>query len=165
MSDLPVYIYNREFAAPLARVWKTWSDPELLAIWYGPGVETIIHSYDLRPGGTWLNEMKWGETSDYSRMDFTEVIPQERIVWNHASTDADWNVAPNQMMPDWPKTLLTTVTFKAQGDGCKVQLQQVPMDASDAEIACFAEMMGNMDKGWGSGFDLIEKLLASHTAG
>lgn len=159
MSDLPVYIYNREFSAPLAKVWRTWSDPDLLAIWYGPGIETVIHEFDLRAGGVWKNEMKMRGMSDYSRMDFIEVLPEEKLVWNHNSTDKDWAIAPNQMMPDWPKTFLTTVTFRAEGDATKVQLQQIPVDASEAEIACFTKMMSNMDHGWGAGFDLIETLL------
>lgn len=160
MSDLPVYVYNRVFSADLSTVWKAWTDPELLATWYGPGVETIIHEYDLRAGGVWKNEMKWGEHRDLSRMDFLEVVEQEKIVWNHSSVDADWNVAPNQMMPNWPKVLLTTVTFTATDAGTKVRLEQVPVDASEAENACFAEMMGGMDNGWGKGFDILAGLLS-----
>ena len=159
MSDLPVYIYNRVFGAPPAAVWKAWTDPDLLAVWYGPGVDTIIHAYDPRPGGRWLNEMRWGETSDFSRMDFLEVAPGERMVWQHRSTDADWNPAPNPMMPNWPRCLLTTVTFRAAGTATKVRLEQVPVDANETEIACFAEMMGGLDRGWGKGFDLLETLL------
>ena len=41
MTDTPEYILDRVFDAPLAMVWKAWTDPELLARWYGPGVETI----------------------------------------------------------------------------------------------------------------------------
>lgn len=159
MSDLPVYIYNREFKAPRAKVWRAWRDPALLATWYGPGVETIIHAFHMRAGGVWKNEMKMRGMSDYSRMDFLEVIPEEKIVWNHNSTDENWEIAANKMMPDWPKTLLTTVTFREQGETTKVQLQQTPVDASEVEIACFTKMMSNMDHGWGAGFDLIENLL------
>lgn len=164
MTELPTYVLDREFNAPLALVWKAWSDPELLARWYGPGVETVIHAFDLRPGGAWLNEMKWGDKSDRSRMDFQEVVEGEKIAWMHASTDADWNIAPSQMMPDWPTKFLTTITFKAEGDVTKVRLTQTPVDASEAEIACFANMMGGMDKGWGSGFDIIAEILAEMQA-
>lgn len=161
MTDLPTYIYNRAFDAPLPKVWTTWTDPKLLAIWYGPGVETIIHEFDLRAGGRWLNEMKWGETSDFSRMDFLEVLPQEKLVWHHHSTDGEWNIQASQMMPNWPKTLLTTVHFIAEGTGSKLRLEQTPVDATTAEIACFGEMMGKMDSGWGKGFDMFDTLLQS----
>jgi len=64
MSDLPEYILDRVFDAPREMVWRAWTDPELLSRWYGPGVETIIHKFDLKPGGVWLNEMKMGDKSD-----------------------------------------------------------------------------------------------------
>ncbi len=64
------------------------------------------------------------------------------------------------MMPNWPLILLTTVTFKEIAGSTSVRLSQTPMDANTAEIACFAEAMANMDKGWGSGFNAIEEILA-----
>ena len=161
MPDIPEYILDRVFDAPRELVWRAWTDPELLHQWYGPGVETVIHQFDLEPGGAWLNEMKFGEKSDYSRMDFKEVVPLEKIVWHHASTDADWNVAPNPMMPNWPRVLLTTVTFSDEGDKTNVRLSQVPIDASDEELACFAEMMSGMDGGWGKGYAIIDDILAA----
>ena len=160
MTDLPTYSITRSFAAPRAAVWRVWTTPDLLAAWYGPGVETIIHTYDLRAGGLWLNEMKWGEKSDRSRMDFQTVTPQEKLVWHHGSTDENWNLAPSQMMPDWPQQFLTEVTFTDDGNATSVTLTQTPMNASEAEIACFTKMMGGMDKGWGSGFNIIDELLA-----
>lgn len=160
MSDLPEYVLERIFDAPREMVWRSWTEPELLARWYGPGVETIIHEFDLKPGGAWLNEMKWGETSDLSKMVFQEVVVNEKMVWHHSSTDAEWNIISNQRMPNWPRVLLTTVTFEDVGEKTKVRLSQVPIEASAEEIACFAEMMAGMDKGWGSGFALIEEILA-----
>ena len=156
MSDIPEYKLDRVFNAPRELVWRAWTDPDILHQWYGPGVETIIHRYDLKPGGAWWNEMKFGEKSDYSRMDFKEVVPLEKLVWHHASTDADWNVAPNPMMPNWPKLLLTTVTFTEDGGNTKVSLSQIPIDSSDEELACFAEMMSGMDGGWGKGYARID---------
>ncbi|HAC59757.1 MAG TPA: SRPBCC domain-containing protein, partial [Rhodobiaceae bacterium] len=67
MSDLPTYVLERTFNAPRHLVWRTWTEPALLARWYGPNVETIIHKLDVRPGGLWLNEMKMGERSGYQK--------------------------------------------------------------------------------------------------
>ena len=160
MSELPEYVLDRVFDAPSEMVWRAWTDPELLSRWYGPGVDTIIHRFDLQPGGMWLNEMKWGEKSDLSKMVFQEVVPQERLVWHHSSTDADWNIITNPMMPDWPRVLLTTVTFEADASQTNVRLAMVPLEATDAEIACFAGAMAGMDKGWGSGFTVLQDLLS-----
>lgn len=160
MSDMPTFVLERLFDAPRELVWKTWTEPKLLARWYGPRVETIIHRLDVEPGGLWLNEMKMANGSGYQRTEYTEVTPPERLVMLQANTDADWNIAANPMMADWPKQLLTTVTFEAEGDRTKMRLTWVPHDASDAEIACFAGAIEGMGKGWGAGMELLAELLA-----
>lgn len=160
MSTLPEYVITRVFDAPRDMVWQIWTDPEMLSRWYGPNIETIIHQFDLKPGGLWLNEMKMGENSMYQKVEFTEIVAPEKLVWHHYSADADWNVAPNPMMPDWPRGLLTTVTFEEVDGKTSVRLSQIPMDASDAEIACFTQMMSGMDSGWGSGYTIIDDIIA-----
>jgi Activator of Hsp90 ATPase homolog 1-like protein len=92
------------------------------------------------------------------------VTPPERLVWLHSSSDADWNIVPSPMMADWPRVLLTTVTFEEQGSQTKMRLTWVPHEASEAEIACFAAAMAGMDKGWGAGMELLTELLAEMQA-
>jgi len=93
-------------------------------------------------------------------MVFQEVVQQEKLVWHHSSSDADWNIISNPMIPDWPRTLLTTVTFEDMDGKTNVRLTQVPLEATDAEIACFAEAMANMDHGWGAGYKILDGVLA-----
>ena len=160
MSDLPTYVLERVFDAPRELVWKTWTEPELLVRWYGPRVETIVHRLEVKPGGLWLGEMRWDGKSNYQRVEYTEIDPPARLVWLHSVSDADWNVISNPMMADWPRVLLTTVTFEEDGDRTKLRLTWVPHEASEAEIACFAAAMDGMAKGWGAGMALLEELLA-----
>jgi uncharacterized protein YndB with AHSA1/START domain len=164
MSDLPEYILDREFDAPRELVWRAWTDPALVHQWYGPGVETVIHEFDLKPEGVWLNEMKMGANSNFQKVIFKEVSAPEKLIWHHCSADAQWNIATNPMMPDWPRILLTTVTFDEVGDKTNVRLSQIPMDASAAEIACFAKMMDGMSGGWDSGYAIIDELLVAMKA-
>jgi len=160
MSDIPEYILDRVFDAPRELVWRAWTDPELLHRWYGPGAETIIHKFDLEPGGLWLNEMRWGDKSHFQKVVFQEVTPPSMLVWHHfSSTDAEWNDVSNPMMADWPRVLLTTVSFEDMGDKTNVRLSQAPIEATDAEIDCFATAMAGMDKGWGSGYTIMDELL------
>jgi uncharacterized protein YndB with AHSA1/START domain len=160
VSDLPTYVLERVFDAPRELVWKTWTDPKLLPRWYGPNVETIVHLLELKPGGLWLLEMKRGGNSHYQRVEYAEVTPPERLVWLHSSSDADWNIIASPMMADWPRVLLTTVTFEEDGGRTKMRLTWVPHEASEAEIACFAAAMGGMGKGWDAGMKLLAELLA-----
>jgi uncharacterized protein YndB with AHSA1/START domain len=160
MSDLPTYVLERVFDAPCELVWKTWTDPELLPRWYGPGVKTIVHRLDLKPGGLLLIEMKWGDNSYYQRAEYTEVTPPERLVWLHSSTDAAWNTTPSPMMANWPRVLLTTVTFEKDGSQTRLRLTWIPHEASEAEIACFAAALSGADQGWAAGMVLLGELLA-----
>ena len=160
MSDLPTYVLERTFDAPPELVWKTFTEKEHLSHWYGPGVETIIHELDVVPGGLWLNEMKWGENSMYQRVEYTEVEPPARLVWLHSVSDGNWEVASNPQMPDWPRVLLTTVTFTPNGDKTNMRLTWVPHEANEAELKCFEMAIGNLDKGWGAGMEMLTQLLA-----
>jgi uncharacterized protein YndB with AHSA1/START domain len=160
VSDLPTYVLERVFDAPRELVWKTWTDPDLLPRWYGPRVETIIHRLELKPGGLWLVEMRWGGNSNYQRVEYTEVTPPERLVWLHSSSDANWNIIPAPMMADWPRVLLTMVTFEDDGGRTKMRLTWTPHEASAAEIACFAAAIDGANKGWAAGMELLAKLLA-----
>jgi len=159
VSDLPQYVLDRSFKAPRATVWKTFSDPDLLARWYGPGVETIIHKFDLKAGGQWLNEMRMKGNSMYSVQDFKEVIDQEKIVFHQGNSDADWNVTSNPMMPDWPQILHTEITFEDKGEDTQMKLVWTPHDASDDEIACFANAVSQMGRGWEAGMSIIDEIL------
>ncbi len=157
---MPEFILERRFNAPRDMVWRTWTEPELLARWYGPGVETVVHKLDVQPGGLWLNEMKFGSNSHFQRVEYTEVVAPEKLVWLHSVSDGEWNVVSNPMMPDWPKVLLTTVTFSQTGDHTDVRLVWTPHEANEAEIACFADAIDGLDKGWGAGMDLLAEMLA-----
>jgi len=159
MSDLPIFVLERVFDAPRELVWRTWTEADLLARWYGPRVETVIHRLDVEPDGLWLNEMKMKNGSSYQRTEYTEVDPPERLVMLQSNADADWNVAANPMMPDWPRVLLTTITFEDDGGATRMRLTWAPHEASAAEIACFAAALDGMDKGWGAGMDLLAELL------
>lgn len=47
-----------------------------------------------------------------TNVEYIEVTPPERLVWLHSSSDADWNIIPSPAMANWPRVLVTTVTFE-----------------------------------------------------
>lgn len=160
MSELPTYVLERIFAAPRELVWHAWTDPALFARWYGPNIETIIHQQDLRVGGVCLVEMRMGGGSSYQTLTYLDVAPPARLVWLNSNADQSWKVAANARMPDWPRTLLTTVRFDQDGAETRLRLEWTPHEASAAEIACFAAAMNNMGMGWGAGMDIFAAILA-----
>ena len=159
MSDT-AFVIDRHFDAPPALVWRAFTEKDLLARWYGPGVETVIHELDVRAGGVWKNEMRFGAQSSFERMDYTEVAPESRLVWEHFTTGPDWRPIPNPMVPGWPKALLAEVDFAPDGDGTSVRLTWTPHDATPEEIAVFRSAMEGFGRGWGTGFDLIAEILS-----
>lgn len=165
MSDLPEFVLDRVFDAPRELVWQAWTDPDFLQRWYGPGVETVIHKFELEPEGVWLNEMKMKNGSSFQKSIFLEVSKPNRLVWHLCSVDSEWNIAVNPMMPDWPRKLLTTITLEERGDQTHVRLTQVPVDATDAETACFAKMKDGMSGGWGGGYAIIDDMLSELRGG
>lgn len=163
MTDLPTYVLTRTFDAPRDTVWRTWTDADLLSRWYGPGVETIIHELDVRPGGLWLNEMRMGGNGMFQRMEYVEVERPAKLVMKMSSADADWNVIANPMMEHWPRTLLTTVTFDEADGKTGMRLEWVPFEASPAECHAFAGAIAGLDSGWGKGMEELERVLAEIT--
>lgn len=159
MTDLPTYVLERTFNAPRALVWRTWTEPDLIARWYGPGVESVVHKLDVRQGGVWLHEMRFGEKSMYQRMDYVTVDPPSRLILTMSNADKDWNVIKSPMMENWPETLLTTVTFTDNGEQTDMRLEWTPFEATDAEIQMFAGAMAGLDQGWGKGMEELAKVL------
>lgn len=49
----PVIIMTRTFDAPRDLVWKVWTQPEHVAIWWGPYPKNEVLEYDVRKGGKW----------------------------------------------------------------------------------------------------------------
>ena len=52
------------------------------------------------------------------------------------------------------------LTFEDESPKTNLQLTWAPHDATDAEIACFADAVANMGKGWESGFAIMDEMFA-----
>lgn len=74
-----VFHYSRE------QVFAAWTDPQLLAQWWGPrGFTNTIHEFDLKPGGKWKFTMHGPGGTDYLNENrFTEIIAPETISFKH----------------------------------------------------------------------------------
>lgn len=79
------FINTRLLNAPREQVYKAFSDPTILARWWGPqGFTNTIQQFDLRVGGSWIVVMHGPNGTDYpNESEFVEVVPQERIVVHH----------------------------------------------------------------------------------
>jgi len=105
VSDREI-VSRRVLNAPREMVFKAWTDPEILAKWWGPkGFKNTFQEFDLRPGGTWRFIMHGPNGVDYPNQSvFVEIVPNERIVLDHV-------VAPRFRL---------TATFEDQGGKTKL---------------------------------------------
>jgi uncharacterized protein YndB with AHSA1/START domain len=75
--------FERVFAAPRERVWRAFTDPEIIPRWWGRhGTTTRVVELDVRPGGRWRFENSGPDREDVAFFgEFLEVVPPERYRW------------------------------------------------------------------------------------
>lgn len=116
---------SRSLDAPRERVFTAFSDPARLARWWGPkGFTNTFHEFDLRPGGAWRFVMHGPDGTNFTNESvFVEVVPPERVVFNHLSR-------PRFQM---------TITFEDEGGKTRVGWRQVfPTPDECRRVAKFA---------------------------
>ena len=83
------FTIRREFAAPRELVFKAWTDPAMLAEWWGPrGFTNPICQWDVRPGGKIYDVMRAPNGVDYPMGgEFIEITPPESLVFSCGALD------------------------------------------------------------------------------
>jgi uncharacterized protein YndB with AHSA1/START domain len=105
-------VVSRLLRAPRAKLWRAWSEPELLKEWWCPKPWTTeVREFDLRPGGAFYTFMRGpdGGTSDNPGA-FLEIVPLARIVFTSMLTGG-WR--PNA--PWLPFTAIITMADEGSG--------------------------------------------------
>jgi uncharacterized protein YndB with AHSA1/START domain len=166
MTDLShELVIERSFDAPVEKVWKAWTVPELAKRWWGPKNFTApVITMDFRVGGKYLFCMRGKPTPDAPEQDFwstgvyKEIIPMKKIVSSDSFADEAGNVVPAShygMNADFPLELTVTVSFVGlDGDRTRMILQHSGMPAGEDSVAAEA--------GWNSSFDKLAQTLASN---
>jgi uncharacterized protein YndB with AHSA1/START domain len=80
-------VTTRIFKAPRKLVYKAWTDPEHLKIWWGPkGFTNTFDLFDLRVGGRWVFTMHGPERGNYrNECTFVAIREPELLVWDRQS--------------------------------------------------------------------------------
>lgn len=115
---------TRTFDAPVAEVWKHWSDSEKVMKWWGPtGFTSPLAKMDFREGGVSLVCMRapkeFGGVDMYNTWTYKKIVPHERIEFTLHFTDKDGNkLDPSKMglPPGIPMEVPHVITFKALSD-------------------------------------------------
>ncbi|MFO0561786.1 MAG: SRPBCC family protein [Polyangiales bacterium] len=137
-SDSNEIRLERVYDAPVSAVWEAWTDPALVAQWWGPrGFTLTTHSKDLRAGGTWRYTMHGPDGTDYPNVTKYHVVePLKKLVYDHGGTD------------ERPPLFRVTVTFtEVSGKTKMVMVSTLPTAEAAREMAKFIKQAGG-DATW-----------------
>ncbi len=136
-------IIERIFKAKPDRVFKAWTDPEILVKWWGPeGFTTPECAMDVRNGGAWRTRMVGPDGGHTVSGVYREITPPKRLVMTWA-WEADGQPGHETVVD---------VTFEAVGDGTRMRLVQSLFDN--------VEQRDSHDMGWSSSFNDLERVFA-----
>lgn len=114
-------VIERTFDAPVELIWQMWTQPEHYRKWYGPNGFTVpVADMDVRVGGKRLicMESSDGSMRMWTTGEYTEIVPNARLVYTDSPADEDGNVvSPSAMgMPDeYPAKTEVTVLLEDLG--------------------------------------------------
>jgi len=150
-------VITRVLNAPRERIWRAWTEPERVKLWWGPMYFTSpLCQIDLRAGGKYLYCMRGPDGRDYwSTGVYREIVPPERIVCTDCFADEKGNVVPATyygLGDNYPLEMLVIVSLRARGDKTEFTLRHIGIPhGADRD---------NARQGWSESLDKLAEVLA-----
>jgi uncharacterized protein YndB with AHSA1/START domain len=143
-------VLTRIIDAPPEKVFRAWTEPELLKQWFAPlPYTTPVAELDVRPGGANLIVMRDPQGNDMpNRGIYLEVVPNRRLVFTDAYTK-EWEPSEKPFMT-------VMLTFEDQGGKTKYTALVRHWTVADRETH---EKMG-FHHGWGICADQLAAVVA-----
>jgi uncharacterized protein YndB with AHSA1/START domain len=143
-------VLTRLIAAPREKLYRCWTQPELLKQWFAPLPWTTPHAeMDVRPGGSSLVVMRGPDGTEMPNPGvYLEVVPNEKLVFTDAYTSA-WEPSERPFMT-------VILTFEDEGGKTRYTARARHWTAENREIH---EKMG-FETGWGICADQLAALAA-----
>jgi uncharacterized protein YndB with AHSA1/START domain len=141
-------VITRVFDAPRDLVWKAWTDPTMMAQWFGPRCFTNpVCELDVRAGGKLRIVMRSPDGNEYPmKGEFREVVAPKRLVFTNIAVDQDGN----HMLEGETTVVLdekdgkTTLTLTTHAVGL---------------VPIAPQMLAGMEAGWTQSIDKLEELV------
>jgi uncharacterized protein YndB with AHSA1/START domain len=120
---------EREFAAPIAKVWAAWTESKLLDQWWAPKPwQTRTKTMDFRVGGHWLYAMVGPDnSSQYCRADYKSINPLKSYSGLDAFCDENGNIDQS-----FPRSLWN-IKFNDNSESTVVSIEIEYNELSDLE--------------------------------
>ena len=132
---------ERRLPAPIAEVFRWWTEPELLARWMTP-IGTVEADVDLRVGGSLRIVMRGGDTVIEHSGTYVEINPPRRLVFTWISPFTG------------DESSLVTVDLEPDGDHATVvrlRHSQLPDAAAESHRGGWSTMLARLAAGLGEG--------------
>jgi uncharacterized protein YndB with AHSA1/START domain len=142
----------RHFDAPVDKVWKAWTERELLDKWWAPKPwRAETKTLDFRAGGLWLYAMVGPDgTRMWCRVDLLAVSPRQYFTSRAVFCDEEGNADPSAPPMNW------RVQFEATDAGTTI-VTEITFD-KEADMKKIVEM--GFEGGYTMGLGNLEELLA-----
>jgi len=143
-------VLTRLIDAPREKLFRAWTEPELLKQWFTPAPYTTpVAELDVRPGGANLVVMRGPDGYEFpNRGVYLEVVENERLVFTDAYSEA-WKPSEKPFMT-------VIVTFENESGKTRYTARARHWTVADREAH---EKMG-FHEGWGRATDQLEVLVA-----
>ena len=143
----------REFDAPVALVWRAWTESKLLDQWWAPKPwKAITKSQDFREGGRWLYYMQGPDGSKHHcTIEYKSIQSQKSYSAIDAFTDENGNILNEMPRMDW------VVKFNGAADSTKVET--VITFATEEDLNKIVEM--GFKEGFAMAHGNLDELLES----
>lgn len=148
-------VIERVFNAPVDVVWNLWTQADLFQSWYGPdGFNVPIAEMDVRVGGRRLVCMEMqtpdGPMKMWTTGEYTEVVPNERLVYTESMADEDGNVISPSAMgmgeEEYPMTTLVSVLLEDLEGRTRMVMTHTGMRAAPGAIEGWEQAFAKMAK-------------------
>lgn len=136
---------ERVFDAPRDLVWQAFTDPALVAQWWGRGNKLVVERLEVRKGGHWrFVEHAGGETHGFEGR-FREVKPPEKLEYTF-----EWDGMPGH-------SVVESATFEDLGDGrTRMRATSLFFTQEDRD----GMVNSGMEKGMNESYAALDRLLA-----
>lgn len=146
------------FDAPRETVFRAWTDPEQLKVWYAPDGCTIeFRRIEVSPGGSFHSCIHDPEHGDcWITGTYLEVTAPEKLIFTMTLSDEDGNDVSSATAgkpEDWPEKLITTVTFEPVAEQTKVTVHQTVPEEEAKKTGAY--------QSWIKMFNKLNQVLAS----
>jgi uncharacterized protein YndB with AHSA1/START domain len=159
-----IFVVNRTFEAPIARVFAMWTRPELLEKWLPPtGATMRFLRAEIAAGKSTHFVITGDHGVMYVRAEYLAIEAPGRVVYVQQFVDAHERPAPAPGADCWPPRLLTTVSLTEEApDRTRVTVTtEAYGEATRAELEAFVLERSGMTLGWTGSFDALDTLLES----